>query len=103
MKNKLNWLEAALLVAPLPVLVTLWHESPARVPIHWNLRGQIDGWASKPFGLLVMPLASLGIIALLHVLPRFDPKLERSGGAHGRMQSVLGILRLALAAFFVAL
>jgi uncharacterized membrane protein len=103
MKNKLNWLEAALLVAPLVALVLLWNDLPARVPIHWNLRGQIDGWASKPFGMLVMPLMSLGIIALLHVLPRFDPKLQRSGGAHGRMQTVLGILRLALAAFFAAL
>jgi uncharacterized membrane protein len=56
MKNKLSWLEAALLVAPLPAVVTLWNELPPRVPIHWNLRGQIDGWASKPFGMLVMPL-----------------------------------------------
>jgi uncharacterized membrane protein len=81
----------------------LWDKLPARVPIHWNLRGQIDGWASKPFGMLVLPVMSLGIIALLHVLPRFDPKLRRSGGAHGRMQSVLGILRLVLAVFFLAL
>lgn len=103
MKNKLNWLEAALLVAPLFVLVMVWDDLPARVPIHWNLQGQIDGWASKPFGMLVMPLTSLVIIALLHILPRFDPKLRRTTGAHGRMESVLGILRLALAAFFVAL
>lgn len=103
MKNKLNWLEAALLITPLLALATLWNELPPRVPIHWNLRGQIDGWASKPFGMLAMPVTSLGIIALLHVLPRLDPKLRRSAGAHGRMQSVLGILRLALAAFFVAI
>lgn len=103
MKNKLNWLEAVLLVAPLLALVTLWNQLPARVPIHWNLHGQIDGWASKPFGMLVLPLISLGIIALLHVLPRFDPKLQRSGNAQGRMQSVLGILRLAYAAFFATL
>jgi uncharacterized membrane protein len=103
MKNKLNWVEAALLVAPLLALATLWSELPARVPIHWNLHGQIDGWAPKPFGMLVIPLTSFGIIALLHGLPRLDPKLRRSVGAHGRMQSVLGILRLALAAFFGAL
>jgi uncharacterized membrane protein len=103
MKNKLNWLEAALLLGPLLALAILWNDLPTRVPIHWNLRGQIDGWASKPFGMLVAPLTSLGIIALLHVLPWFDPKLRLSAGAHGRMQSVLGILRVALAAFFVAL
>ena len=103
MKNKLNWLEAVLLVAPLVALVALWSELPARVPIHWNLRGQIDGWTSKTFGMLFLPLTGIAIVALLHVLPRFDPKLQRSGGAPGRMQSVLGILRLALAAFFLAM
>jgi uncharacterized membrane protein len=99
MKNKLNWLEATLLVAPLIALLVLWNDLPARVPIHWNLRGEIDAWSSKPF-MLVLPLISLGIIVLLHVLPRFDPKLGRAAGGQGRMQSVLGILRLALAAFF---
>ena len=103
MRNKLSWLEAALLIAPLLAVVMLWNELPARVPIHWNLRGQVDGWASKPFGMLVTPLTSLGIIALLRVLPWFDPKLRRTTGAHGRMQSVLGILRLVVAAFFVSL
>ncbi|MEY2548797.1 MAG: hypothetical protein QOD64_1379 [Verrucomicrobiota bacterium] len=99
MKNKLNWLEAALLVAPLIALLALWNDLPARVPIHWNVRGQIDGWSSKTF-MLLLPLLSLGIILLLHILPRFDPKLGRAAGGQGRMQSVLGILRLALAAFF---
>lgn len=102
MKNKLNWLEATLLVAPLLALVMWWNELPARVPIHWNLHGQIDGWASKPF-MLLMPLASLVIVGLLHILPRFDPKLRRTTGGQGRMQNVLGILRLALAAFFLAI
>jgi uncharacterized membrane protein len=99
MKNKLNWLEAALLVAPLIALLVFWNDLPARVPMHWNLRGEIDGWASKRF-ILFMPLFSLGIIGLLHILPRFDPKLGRAAGGPGRMQSVLGILRLALAAFW---
>jgi uncharacterized membrane protein len=103
MKNKLNWFEAALLVAPLLALVLLWNDLPASVPIHWNLRGQIDRWASKPVGMFLLPLANLLIIGLLHVLPRVDPKLRSSAGTHGRMESVLRILRLALASFFAAL
>ena len=103
MKNKLNWLEALLLVAPLVAVAMLWNDLPARVPIHWNLRGEINGWASKPVALLAMPLINIALIALLHVLPRFDPKLQRSGGTHGRMERVLAIVRIALAAFFVAI
>jgi uncharacterized membrane protein len=99
MKNKLNWLEAALLVAPLVALVLLWNDLPWRVPVHWNSRGEINGWSSKTF-MLLMPLLNLGLILLLHILPRLDPKLRRTGGVEGRMQSVLAILRLALAGFF---
>jgi uncharacterized membrane protein len=102
MKNKLNWLESVLLLAPIVALVTLWKELPERVPMHWNLQGQINGWGSKA-SLLAMPLVSLATIALLHWLPRIDPKLRAADGGQGRMQNALQILRLALAAFFGAI
>src|SRR3982751_2753494 len=102
MKSKLNWLEGALVLAPLVTLLILWKDLPDRVPVHWNLQGQIDGWSSKP-SLFLMPGVSLVTIVLLHFLPRIDPKLRRANGGHGRMQSAVGILRLALAAFFAAI
>jgi hypothetical protein len=34
MKNKLAWLEAALLIAPFVALAVLWNRIPERVPIH---------------------------------------------------------------------
>lgn len=102
MKNKLNWLEGVLLLAPMVALVVLWRELPERVPMHWNLRGQIDSWGSKPL-LLFMPITGLVVVGLLHFLPRIDPKLRRSAGGLGRMQNAVQILRLALAAFFGAI
>jgi uncharacterized membrane protein len=102
MKNKLNWLEGALLLAPMVALVVLWRELPERVPMHWNLRGEIDSWGSKPL-LLFMPITGLVVIGLLHFLPRIDPKLRHSTAALGRMQNAVQMLRLALAAFFGAI
>ena len=102
MKSKLIWLEGALLVAPVLALLTLWKNLPDRVPVHWNLGGQIDRWGSKP-SLFVMPVVGCLTIGLLHYLPRIDPKLRRAGGEHGRMQNALAIFRLALAAFFAAI
>ena len=102
MKNKLNWLEGAFLIAPLLALAALWKDLPARVPVHWNLQGQIDAWSSKP-SLILMPLVSFVTIVLLHFLPRLDPKLRRSPGGHGHMQNAMAMLRLALAAFFAAI
>lgn len=102
MKNKLNWLEAALILLPALAVVAAYKDLPERVPMHWNLRGQIDDWASKPF-IFFMPLVSLFTIGLLHFLPRIDPKLRRAPEGHGRMHNVLAILRVALAAFFAAI
>jgi uncharacterized membrane protein len=102
MKNKLNWLEAILLLAPFLVLTAYWNELPARVPIHWNAQGEIDGWSSKTTGMLVLPLTGLGVVALLHVLSWLDPKLRRLDKSD-RMHRVLQILRVTFAAFFAAL
>jgi uncharacterized membrane protein len=102
MKNKLNWLEGVLLLAPMVAPIVLWKELPERIPTHWNLHGQIDGWGSKPL-LFLLPVVSVVTIVLLHGLPWIDPKLRRTGGGQGRMQNVLRILRLTLAAFFAAI
>ncbi len=83
MKTKLNWLEVILLAAPLLALAFYWNELPARVPTHWNFRGQIDSWGNKTPGILIVPLTALGLTALLHILPWFDPKLRRRSGAEG--------------------
>lgn len=103
MKSKLAWLEAALLIAPFLALVVLWNQIPVRVPIHWNLRGEIDGWASKTIGLLITPLMGLLTVALCHVVSWLDPKLRRNLEKTDRMNKVLQILRLAFAGFFDAI
>ena len=33
-----------------------WSAAPERVPIHWNLQGEVDGYGSKAFGLLFLIL-----------------------------------------------
>jgi hypothetical protein len=96
MKTKLSWLETVLLTAPFVVLAIYWNDLPARVPIHWNFRGQIDGWATKTPGIFVIPLTALGITALLRVLPWFDPRLRRTLGDESLMPAVLPIIRLAV-------
>lgn len=95
MKTKLGWLEVVLLAAPFIALGFYWNDLPARVPTHWDLRGQINDSMSKVPGILIVPLTALGVTALLHVLPWFDPKLRRTSGAEGLMPAVMPIVRLA--------
>jgi immunity protein, SdpI family len=102
MRNKLAWFEAALVIAPFVVIAGFWNQMPERIPIHWNIRGEIDGWASKSFGLLITPLIGFLAVALCHVVSWLDPKLRANLDKTDRMNKVLQILRLAFAAFFDA-
>jgi uncharacterized membrane protein len=76
-----------------------WSSAPERVPIHWNLLGEVDGYGSKAFGLLLLPAIAAGLYALLWFLPRIDPgraNLENSAKAYGA-------IRLSLMTFLTAL
>jgi uncharacterized membrane protein len=103
MKSRLVWLEAVLVITPFVALAVFWNYLPERVPIHWNIRGEIDGWASKTTGLLVTPIIGFGLVALLRVVSWLDPKLRRNLETTARMNKVLQILRIAFAAFFDAI
>jgi immunity protein, SdpI family len=100
--KKLAWLEAVLVITPFVVLAAFWNQIPERVPIHWNIRGEIDGWASKSFGLLITPIIGFLAVALCHVVSSLDPKLRANLDKTDRMKKVLQILGLAFAAFFGA-
>jgi hypothetical protein len=99
MKNTLVWLEGVLLIAPFAALVVLWNQIPARVPIHWNIRGEIDGSAPKTIGLLITPIIALLAVALCHVASWLDPKLGRNLEKSDGMNKVLQILPLAFTGF----
>ncbi len=91
MKNKLNWLEAALLIAPFVVLAATWNKLPARFPAHWNASGEIDRWTSNRAEVLILPVIMLAVVALLHALPSFDPRLRKTLQSPDRMHTVLRV------------
>lgn len=51
----------------------VYGDLPERLPTHWNLAGEADGWSSRLSGAIMLPLAGVVIWALLQLLPRFDP------------------------------
>ncbi len=43
------------------------------VPSHWNAAGEVDGRMDSFWGLFLMPLVMIPILALLVAIPRIDP------------------------------
>jgi uncharacterized membrane protein len=51
----------------------LWNQLPAEMPSHWNINDQVDGTMPRIWGVLLMPLVSLGMFVLFLVVPNVDP------------------------------
>lgn len=51
----------------------LWNQLPGQMASHWNENDQVDGTISKIWGVLLMPLITLGMLALFLVIPNIDP------------------------------
>jgi uncharacterized membrane protein len=68
-----EWSHWLLLAAMFVLAAATWGAAPDRIPVHWNIAGQVDRWGGKLEGLLAIPLLALAIYALMIVLPRFDP------------------------------
>ncbi|ATA60365.1 hypothetical protein GS458_1923 [Geobacillus stearothermophilus] len=72
---------------------------PDQVAIHWNASGEADGFSSKWFGALLLPVLMTVFTFLMAVLPKFDPKKE----SYSRFQKSYRIVNAALACFFLLL
>jgi len=65
-----------LIVAAITLAAAIWAypRLPPRVPSHWNIRGEVDGYSGRFVAAFVFPLAILALAGLAHVLPKIDPK-----------------------------
>jgi len=74
---KTEWPHWLLLAGMFLVAAVSWSGAPDRMPVHWNLAGEVDGYGGKFEGILLLPLISVTIYLLLLFAPRIDP-----GGAN---------------------
>jgi uncharacterized membrane protein len=58
------------------VLVSAWlyPSLPERIPTHWNIRGEIDGYGEKNWALFLLPGMMVPLILLFYFLPALSPK-----------------------------
>jgi uncharacterized membrane protein len=54
-----------------------YDDLPERIPLHWNIHGQADGWIAKQDSLasfFLLPLIMLGLLGLTLLLPWISPR-----------------------------
>jgi uncharacterized membrane protein len=53
--------------------LALWDQLPDQMASHWNANDQVDGTASKFWGVFLMPLVASGLLGILLLVPSIDP------------------------------
>ncbi|NMB45614.1 MAG: SdpI family protein [Firmicutes bacterium] len=69
-----DWPLLTLLLILFALGIYFYPQLPERVPSHWNIRGEVDGYSSRFFGAFGLPLLNLGIYVLMLVAPALDPQ-----------------------------
>ena len=94
--NKNKWtLVITSIIILLPILggVLLWDDLPEKIPYHWGINGEVDGWASKPMAVFLLPGILLGIQWLCVLATTLEPK-AREATSTKMMGIVLWIIPL---------
>ena len=97
-KSPLCWVAGILCALNLAAHLFLYSSLPELIPIHWNFRGEIDGWGPRWVDLVLCALPGL-LLLLFRVLPAADPKAEnyrRFGGFYQAFALVLSLFMIGI-------
>jgi uncharacterized membrane protein len=83
-----RWLGLLITAAAVAVSIWAYPRLPESVPTHWNMRGQPDGYSSRLFAVISMPVALLVLTAVFQILPRIDPR----GANYAKFQATYWVL-----------
>jgi uncharacterized membrane protein len=62
------------MLLPFLYIPFIWNRLPDSIPIHCNIKGEVNDYSSKAFGTLFLPLVNVDLYLLLLVLPKIDPR-----------------------------
>jgi uncharacterized membrane protein len=74
LKNELPLI--AIVLIPFVFLAYIWNDLPQKVPIHWNINGEIDRFGNKLELILIPLLFPLMTYLIFLVVPKIDPKQQ---------------------------
>ncbi len=103
----MNWKKEIPLIVivalPFLYLAYIWQQLPERVPIHWNISGEIDRYENKIVLILLPILLPLLTYLIFLVVPKIDPKskLQQMGGKLQSIKFLLTVFMSILALFIL--
>src|SRR5512133_2998196 len=62
-----------LIIASTLAGLLLWNQLPDSMASHWGTNDQVNGTMSKFWGVFLMPLITIAMLAMFLVIPAIDP------------------------------
>jgi uncharacterized membrane protein len=69
-----KWYPVILVVCAVGISLVAYGRLPARVPVHWDIHGQVNRYGSRLEAAFLTPLIMLGLTVLIPLLPKIDPR-----------------------------
>ena len=93
----------AIVAAPFIYLASIWNGLPATVPVHWNVKGEIDRYGDKSELLLIPFLLPLLIYIIFSLVPLIDPKgkIKQMGNKYFMLKAAMTIFMSILAMIII--
>ncbi|MFP4016077.1 MAG: SdpI family protein [Halanaerobiales bacterium] len=96
---KKTWFLLALIAAMFIVSIVVYSDLPEKVPMHWNLQGEVDDYVNHFWGAFMLPLIGLGIFLLMLVAPLIDP----SKNNYSKFSKIYRLFRIIMIVFIAVL
>jgi len=98
---KKEWYIIILILATLAFGIYVYPQLPDKIPTHWNIHGEVDGWSGKAFGVYFFPLLNLILYPLMILLPRIDPRRQNYIHFSGPYKIIRIILHIFFAVIYI--
>jgi uncharacterized membrane protein len=101
MNKIIKYLVWLVFIVPAAYLAFIWNDMPEKVPMHYNLKGEIDRYGSRSELLIliaVLVVINIGVYFLLSHINRIDPKKKYREENLLRMRSLAFAISVFLSA-----
>ena len=101
MNKLIKYLIWLVFILPAVYLFFIWNDLPEKVPMHYNLKGEIDRYGSKSELLLmvaIITVINMGVYFLLININKIDPKKKYSAENLPRMRSLAFAITIFISA-----
>ncbi len=74
------WIMWGIVAATFIVSLAFYPKLPPQIATHWDAAGKVNGYMSRFWGVMIMPLILVGVTPLLIYLPKIDPTRKNAEG-----------------------